>query len=74
MDTVYPENSTFRHIIVCDGFNSIINDCLIQENCVPRSGSDTSFRQKNVTFQCKITLIIRQHEQMFPNISASVVQ
>ena len=54
-DIVYPSNSPIRHIITSDGFSSIINDSLIRQNRVPSSDSDTSFRQKKVTFQCKMT-------------------
>ena len=57
--------STFRHInIICDGFSAIINDSLIQQTRVQLSDSDTSFRQQNVTFQCKMTSIIRQQENV----------
>jgi len=44
--------------------SSIINDSLIWKNRVPSSDSDASFRQQNVTFQCKMTLIIRPHENV----------
>jgi len=55
-----------RHIAVCDGFCSIINDSLIRKNRVTRFHCDTSFRQQNVTFQCKMTSIIRPHTKILP--------
>ena len=62
---IYPSSKcTFRHTIACDGFSSIINHSLIRQNRVPYSDPNTSFRQQNVTFQCKMTSIIRQNENV----------
>ena len=63
-DEVLVINVNYISTIVCGGFSSIINDSLIRQNRVPRSNSDTSFRQQNLTFQRKLTSIIRQHENV----------
>ena len=60
-DIVYQKKSTNQHT-ACNGFSSIINDSLIRQNRVPRS--DTSFRQQKITFQCKMTSIIRQYKNV----------
>ena len=64
LDIVYPTNQPSYILLPMTNLAPIINDSLIRQNRVPRSDSDTSFRQQNVTFQSKMTSIIRKHENV----------